>query len=162
MVVYGVSAVAVFLVVLWFTRRALAPSGVEVPRWWRVSGWLVWISLLFGGFSGVSQLTAPLLSGLSASAHDLASGALFGAVVALVVQLGAALAMHADMGMWKWAVLFQVIALGGDLLAAGATGVPAYAVAAVIPALGLFALAMAFRTPPQRSAPSPPPRTKRR
>ena len=161
MVVYGVAAVVVFLVVLWFTRRSLAPSEVEVPRWWRVSGWLVWISLLFGGFSGVAQLTAPLLSGLSASAHDLVSGALFGAIVALVVRVGAALALHADMDLWKWAVLFQVVALGGDLLAAGASGAPAYAVAAVIPALGLFALAMAFRTPPQRSAP-PPPRRKRR
>lgn len=160
MVVYGVAAAVVFLVVLGLTRGASSlpeRSGAEVPRAWRLSGWLVWASLLLGGFSGVQQLVAPLLSGLSGTVHDLVAGAVLGGVVALVVRLGAGLASRADTGLWKWGVLFQVIALGGDVLAAGATGSSAYAAAAVVPGAGLIALALAFRAPPARTPPPAPP-----
>ena len=161
MVVYGVAVVVVFLVVLWVTGRGRTRTDVEVPRWWRLSGVMVWISLLLGGFAGIAQMTEPLVSGLAETPRYAVSGAVLGAVVALVVRLGAGIAVDADMGLFKWAVLFQVIALGGEVLAAGATGVSAYAALAVIPAFGLFCLAMAFRTPPRRSAP-PPVRTRKR
>ena len=87
MVVYGVAAIGVFLVVLWVTRRGFAAPESEPPRQWRLAGWMIWLSLLFGGFSGVSQLTAPLLSSLPTSAQQLVSGAILGGVVALVVRL---------------------------------------------------------------------------
>jgi hypothetical protein len=111
---------------------------------------MVWIALLLGGFAGIGQLVEPLVSSMPAGAHDLVSGAVLGAVVALVVRVGAGLALEADMGMFRWAVLFQLVALGGEILAAGATGISAYAATAVIPAFGLLCLAMAFRTPPPR------------
>ena len=160
MVVYGVAVVVTFLVVLWFTGRGRTRAEVEVPRWWRLSGVMVWVALLVGGFAGIAQLVEPLVSSLPAAAHDLVSGAILGAVVALVVRLGAGIALEADMGLFKWAVLFQLIALGGEVLAAGATGVAAYAALAVIPIFGLVCLAMAFRAPPQR--PAPPTSGKRR
>jgi hypothetical protein len=124
MVVYGVALVVTFLVVLWLTGRGRVRREIEVPRSWRLSGVMVWISLLVGG-------------------------AALGLVVALVVRLGAGIALEADMGLFRWAVLFQLIALAGDLLAAGSTGVSAYAALAVIPAFGLVSLAMAFRDPPR-------------
>jgi hypothetical protein len=102
------------------------------------------------------------VSGLPETARYAVSGAVLGAVVALVVRLGAGIAVDADMGLFRWAVLFQVIALAGDIIAAGSTGASAYAALAVIPAFGLFCLAMAFRTPPRRSAPPPAPARKRR
>ena len=162
MVVYGVSAVAVFLVVLWYTGRGRTRPESEAPRWWRLSGFMVWISLLLGGFAGIAQMIEPLVSGLPESPRYVVSGAVLGGVVALVVRLGAGIALDADMGLFRWAVLVQVIALGGDLLAAGATGVPAYAALAVVPLFGLVCLAMAFRTPPRRSAPPTSPARKRR
>ena len=159
MVVYGVAAAVVFLVVLWLTGRgAAAPGDIEVPRAWRASGWLVWAALLLGGFTGIAQLVAPALSGLSGVAHDVVAGAVLGGVVALVVRLGAGLATRADARLWRWAVLFQVVALAGDLLAAGATGSAAYAVASLVPAVGLVALALAFRTPPAPTSPAGPSR----
>ena len=162
MVVYGVAVVVVFLVVLWASGRGRVRTDVEVPRWWRLSGVMVWISLLLGGFAGIAQMIEPLVSGLSEMARYAVSGAVLGAVVALVVRLGAGIAVDADMGLFRWAVLFQVIALAGDIIAAGSTGASAYAALAVIPAFGLFCLAMAFRTPPRRSAPPPAPARKRR
>ena len=164
MVVYGVAAIGVFLVVLWVTRRGFAAPESEPPRQWRLAGWMIWLSLLFGGFSGVSELTAPLLSSLPTSAQQLVSGAILGGVVALVVRLGASIALHADMDMLKWGLLYQVIALGGLLVTAGATGISAYAALAVIPAFGLVTLFLAFRNPPQRAAtpPLPPSRSKKR
>jgi len=163
MVVYGVAAIGVFLAVLWVTRRGFAAPESEPPRQWRLAGWMIWLSLLFGGFSGVSQLTAPLLSSLSASTQQLASGAVLGGVVALVVRLGASIALHADMDMLKWGFLYQVIALGGLLVTARATGIAAYAALAVIPAYGLVTLFLAFRNPPRRpgTRPAAPPRSKR-
>jgi hypothetical protein len=153
MVVYGVAVVVVFLVVLWLSGRGRTPTDVEVPRWWRLSGVMVWISLLLGGFAGIAQMIEPLVSSLAETPRYAVSGAVLGAVVALVVRLGAGIAVDADMGLFRWAVLFQVIALGGELVAAGATGISAYAALAVIPAFGLFCLAMAFRTPPRRTTP---------
>jgi hypothetical protein len=50
-------------------------------------------------------------------------------------------------------LLYQVIALGGLLITAGATGISAYAALAVIPAFGLVTLVLAFRNPPQRPGP---------
>ena len=150
MAVYGVAAVGVFLAVLWVTRRGFVAPDAQPPRQWRLAGWMIWLSLLFGGFSGVSQLTAPLLSSLPTSAQQLVSGAILGGVVALVVRLGASIALHADMEMLKWGVLYQVIALGGLLVTAGATGITAYAALAVIPAYGLVTLFLAFRNPPSR------------
>lgn len=157
MVVYGVTVVVVFLVVLWFTGRGRVRREIDVPRWWRLAGVMVWVSLLVGGFAAIAQLLEPLVSSLPAQAQDVVSGAVLGAVVALVVRLGAGIALEADMGLFRWAVLFQLIALGGDILAAGSTGVSAYAALAVIPAFGLVCLAMAFRDPP-RTAPTPPAR----
>jgi hypothetical protein len=163
MVVYGVAVVVAFLVVLWVSGRGRTRSDVEVPRWWRLSGVMVWISLLLGGFAGIAQMIEPLVSGLSETARYAVSGAVLGAVVALVVRLGAGIAVDADMGLFRWAVLFQVVALAGEIVAAGSTGGSAYAALAVIPAFGLFCLAMAFRTPPRRSTPPPPaPSRKRR
>jgi len=164
MVVYGVAAAGVFLVVLWVTRRGFAAPDSEPPRQWRLAGWMIWLSLLFGGFTGVSQLTAPLLSSLPTSAQQLVGGAILGGVVALVVRLGASIALHADMDMLKWGLLYQVIALGGLLITAGATGISSYAALAVIPAFGLLSLLLAFRTPPQHpgARPVPPPGTSRR
>ena len=162
MVVYGVAVVVVFLVVLWASGRGRTRTDVEVPRWWRLSGVMVWISLLLGGFAGIAQMIEPLVAGLSETARYAVSGAVLGAVVALVVRLGASIAVDADMGLFRWAVLFQVIALGGEIVAAGSTGASAYAALAVIPAFGLFCLAMAFRTPPHRGAPPPAPSRKRR
>ena len=162
MVVYGVAVVVVFLVVLWASGRGRTRTDVEVPRWWRLSGVMVWISLLLGGFAGIAQMIEPLVAGLSETARYAVSGAVLGAVVALVVRLGAGIAVDADMGLFRWAVLFQVIALAGDVIAAGSTGVSAYAALAVIPAFGLFCLAMAFRAPPRRGAPPPAPSRERR
>ncbi len=148
MVVYGIAIAVTFLVVLWLTGRGRTRAEIEVPRWWRLAGVMVWVSLLVGGFAGIAQLVDPLVSSLPAVSHDVVSGAVLGAVVALVVRLGAALALEADAGLLRWAVLFQLIALGGEVLAAGSTGVPAYAALALIPAFGLVCLAMAWRTPP--------------
>jgi hypothetical protein len=151
MVVYGGVVVVTFLVVLWLTGRGRTRREVEVPRWWRLSGVMVWISLLVGGFAAIAALLDPLVSSLPAGARDPVSGAVLGAVVALVVRLGAGLALEADMGLFRWAVLFQLIALAGDVLAAGSTGISAYAALAVIPLFGLVSLAMAFRDPPRRT-----------
>jgi hypothetical protein len=148
MVVYGVAVVVTFLVVLWLTGRGRTRREVEVPRWWRLSGVMVWISLLVGGFAAIAALLDPLVSSLPVGARDVVSGAVLGAVVALVVRLGAGLALEADLGLFRWAVLFQLVALAGDVLAAGSTGISAYAALAVIPLFGLVSLAMAFRDPP--------------
>ncbi len=156
MVVYGVAVVVTFLVVLWLTGRGRTRREVEVPRWWRLSGVMVWISLLVGGFAAIAQLLDPLVSSLPVGARDVVSGAVLGAVVALVVRLGAGLALEAEMGLFRWAVLFQLIAIAGDVLAAGSTGISAFAALAVIPAFGLVTLAMAFRTPPARPTPPVP------
>ena len=156
MVVYGIAAVVVFLVALWFTGRGRSRAEVAVPRAWRLAGVMVWVSLLVGGFSAISELLNPLVSGLPANAQQLVGGAALGLVVALVVRLGAGIALEADMGLFRWAVLFQLIALGGDILAAGSTGVTAYAALAVIPAFGLVCLYLAFRTPPKKPQPAPP------
>jgi hypothetical protein len=150
MVVYGVAVAVTFLVVLWWTGRGRTRREVEVPRWWRLSGVMVWISLLVGGFAAIAQLLDPLVSSLPVGVRDVVSGAVLGAVVALVVRLGAGLALEADLGLFRWAVLFQLIALAGDVLAAGSTGISAYAALAVIPLFGLVSLAMAFRDPPRR------------
>jgi len=150
MIVYGVAVVVTFLVVLWLTGRGRTRREVEVPRCWRLSGVMVWISLLVGGFAAIAQLLDPLVSGLPVGARELVSGAVLGAVVALVVRLGAGIALEADLGLFRWAVLFQLIALAGDVLAAGSTGISAYAALAVIPLFGLVSLAMAFRDPPRR------------
>jgi hypothetical protein len=149
MVVYGVAVVVTFLVVLWITGRGRTRREVEVPRWWRLSGVMVWISLLVGGFAAIAALLDPLVSGLPVGARELVSGVVLGAVVALVVRLGAGIALEADMGLFRWAVLFQFIALAGDVLAAGSTGISAYAALAVIPIFGLVSLVMAFRDPPR-------------
>ncbi len=151
MVVYGVAVVVTFLVVLWFTGRGRTRREVEVPRWWRLSGVMVWISLLVGGFAAIAALLDPLVSSLPVGVRAVVSGVVLGAVVALVVRLGAGIALEADMGLFRWAVLFQLIALAGDVLAAGSTGISAYAALAVIPIFGLVSLAMAFRDPPRRT-----------
>ena len=161
MVVYGVAAVVVFLVALWFTGRGRTRADVEVPRAWRLAGVMVWVSLLVGGFSAISELLNPLVSSLPANAQQLVGGAALGLVVALVVRLGAGIALEADMGLFRWAVLFQLIALGGDILAAGSTGITAYAALAVIPAFGLVCLYLAFRNPPQKPRPAASPSRKR-
>jgi hypothetical protein len=158
MVVYGVAAVLVFLAVLWFTGRGRTRAEVEVPRAWRLAGVMVWVSLLVGGFAAISELLDPLVSSMPPNAQELVGGAVLGAVVALVVRLGAGIALEADMGLFRWAVLFQLIVLGGDILAAGSTGISAYAALAVVPAFGLVTLALAFRNPPKKS----PVPTKRR
>lgn len=146
MVAYWVSAVAVFLVVAWFTRSPVAGDLASAPVLWRLSGFFVWVAMFLGGFAGVAQLTAPLVKSFSEPLSSVVGGAVFGAIVGLVVRLGAALALHADTRFWKWAVLFQVVALGGDLFASSTTGNPYFGLAAVIPAIGLLCLAMAFRT----------------
>ena len=156
MVVYGIAAVVVFLVALWFTGRGRTRAEVVVPRAWRLAGVMIWVSLLVGGFSAISELLNPLVSGLPASAQQLVGGASLGLVVALVVRLGAGIALEADMGLFRWAVLFQLVALGGDILAAGSTGITAYAALAVIPAFGLVCLYLAFRNPPQKHTPAQP------
>jgi len=156
MVVYGIAAVVVFLVALWFTGRGRTRAEVVVPRAWRLAGVMIWVSLLVGGFSAISELLNPLVSGLPASAQQLVGGASLGLVVALVVRLGAGIALEADMGLFRWAVLFQLVALGGDILAAGSTGITAYAALAVIPAFGLVCLYLAFRNPPQKQPPAQP------
>jgi len=161
MVVYGIAAVVVFLVALWFTGRGRTRAEVVVPRAWRLAGVMIWVSLLVGGFSAISELLNPLVSGLPASAQQLVGGASLGLVVALVVRLGAGIALEADMGLFRWAVLFQLVALGGDILAAGSTGITAYAALAVIPAFGLVCLYLAFRNPPQRPPTSAAPRKPR-
>lgn len=157
MAVYWVSAVVVFLVVAWFTRSPVAGDLAAVPVWWRLSGFFVWVALLLGGFSGVSELTAPLVKSFSEPLSSAVGGAVFGGLVALVVRLGAALALYADTRYWKWAVLFQVVALGGDLFASSTTGNPYFGVAAVVPAIGLLCLAMAFRTRDEAAPPPAPP-----
>ena len=83
-------------------------------------------------------------------------------VSALVVRVGAGLTLHADPRFWKWAVLFQVVALGGDLFASAQSGNPYFGVAMVAPAIGLLCLAMAFRTRDQAQPPTPSAATKRR
>ena len=122
---------------------------------------MVWVSLLVGGFAAISELLDPLVSSMPANARELVGGAVLGAVVALVVRLGAGIALEADLGLFRWAVLFQFIVLGGDILAAGSTGITAYAALAVVPAFGLVTLALAFRTPPQKPThrPATKPRT---
>jgi len=155
MVVYGVAAVVVFLVALWFTGRGRTRAEVPVPRAWRLAGVMIWVSLLVGGFSAISELLNPLVSNLPANAQQLVGGAALGLVVALVVRLGAGIALEADLGLFRWAVLFQLVALGGDILAAGSTGITAYAALAVIPAFGLVCLYLAFRNPPKKPAPRP-------
>jgi hypothetical protein len=156
MVVYGVAVVVTFLVVLWLTGRGRTRREVEVPRWWRLSGVMVWISLLVGGFAAIAALLDPLVSSLPGSARELVGGVVLGAIVALVVRLGAGIALEADMGLFRWAVLFQLIALGGDILAAGSTGITAYAALAVVPAFGLVCLYLAFRNPPKKQTPARP------
>lgn len=150
---YGGSAIAVFLVATWFLRQRLRASDAVVPPAWRWSGWLVWASLLLGGFTGVSALLGPALAGLPAALGAVVSGALFGLVVALVIWVGASLAFHADVDVWRWAVLFQVIALAGDVFASTTSAGAAYLVVALVPAAGLVALALAFRDPPQGAVP---------
>jgi len=162
MVVYGIAAVVVFLVALWFTGRGRTRAEVVVPRAWRLAGVMVWVSLLVGGFSAISELLNPLVSALPANAQQLVGGAALGLVVALVVRLGAGIALEADMGLFRWAVLFQLIALAGDILAAGSTGVTAYAALAVVPAFGLVCLYLAFRNPPQQPRPAPTQAPRRR
>ena len=164
MAAYWVSAVVVFLVIAWFTRSPVAGDLAAVPVWWRLSGFFVWVAMFLGGFAGVSQLTAPVVKSFGEPLASAVGGALFGAIVALVVRLGAALALHADTRFWKWAVLFQVVALGGDLVASSTSGNPYYGVAAVVPVIGLLCLAMAFRTRDEAAPPAPPaaPVTKRR
>jgi hypothetical protein len=161
---YWVSAVAVFLVVAWFTRSPVAGDLAAVPVWWRLSGFFVWVAMFLGGFAGVSELTAPVVKSFSEPLSSVVGGAVFGGIVALVVRLGAALALHGDTRFWKWAVLFQVVALGGDLFASSTTGNPYFSVAAVVPVIGLLCLAMAFRTRAETQPPGPPaaPVTKRR
>lgn len=153
---YGVTAIVVFLGVTWFARRSLAPTGVVVPRAWRAAGLLVWLSMLLGGFSGIRQVVEPLLSQLSAPIAAVAGGALFGGIVAFLVLVGAGLSLYADARFWRWAVLYQVVALAGDILAGGSIGNPVYAAAAVVPAAGLIALALARRTPPEAPARAKP------
>lgn len=161
MAVYWVSTVVVFLVVAWFTRSPVSGDLASAPVWWRLSGFFVWVAMILGGFAGVSQLTAPIVKSFGEPWASVVGGAAFGAIVALVVRLGAALALHADTRFWKWAVLFQVVALGGDLFASSTSGNPYFGVAAVIPVIGLLCLAMAFRTRDQ-AGPQPAPITKRR
>ena len=152
---YGGLAVGVFLVVTWFLRRSFGPNDVEVPRVWRVAGQLVWASLFLGGFNGLSAMAGPVLSNLPDTAAVVVGGMLFGLVVALVVYLGAAISMRADMSMWRWAVLYQVIALAGIVLLAGRPGSGAALLLAVVPLCGLVALASAFRNPPTAAAAPP-------
>ena len=157
MAAYWVSAVVVFLVVAWFTRSPVAGDLAAVPVWWRLSGFFVWVAMFLGGFAGVSQFTAPVVKSFGEPLASAVGGALFGAIVALVVRLGAALALHADTRFWKWAVLFQVVALGGDLVASSTSGNPYFGVAAVVPVIGLLCLAMAFRTRDEAAPPPAPP-----
>ncbi|MBI1378120.1 MAG: hypothetical protein GC157_11655 [Frankiales bacterium] len=159
---YAASAAVVLLVATWFLRHRIRPSDVAVPRWWRLSGVLVWAALLLGGFTGVASLLSPLLSGLTGTPAAVIGGGVFGLVVALVVVVGAGLAFYADTDMWKWAALFQVIALVGNLGAAASTGQPAYTAFCVVPLAGLVALVMAFRDPPAPTKPPPPPARRRR
>lgn len=161
MAVYWVSALVVFLVVAWFTRSREAGDLAGTPVWWRLSGFFVWVSMFLGGFAGVTALLSPLVTPMGEPAASLVGGAVLGAVVALVVRLGSALALHGDVRAWRWGVLFQVVALGGDLVAAQTN--PYNAVAALIPVVGLVCLAMAFRTRAEAApAPPPPPVARRR
>jgi hypothetical protein len=159
---YGGLALGVFLVVTWFLRRGFSSTEVKVPRVWRIAGQLVWASLFLGGFNGLSAMAAPVLTNLPDTAAVVVGGVLFGLVVALVVYLGAAISMRADMGMWRWAVLYQVIALAGVVLLAGRPGAGAALLLAVVPLCGLVALASAFRNPPQPVKPRPATPTKKR
>lgn len=146
---YGGLAIGVFLVVTWFLRSGFGASGVKVPRPWRIAGQLVWASLFLGGFGGLSAMAQPVLSSLPQTAAVVVGGVLFGLTVALVVYLGAAISMRADVRMWRWAVLYQVIALAGLLLLVGQGLGAVGLVLAVVPLVGLVALALAFRTPPR-------------
>ena len=145
---YGGFAIGVFLVVTWLLRSRFGAGDVEVPRVWRIAGLLVWASLFLGGFNGLAAMARPVLSNLPDTVAVVAGGALFGLVVALVVYLGAAISMRADMDMWRWAVLYQIIALAGIVLLAGQPGAGAALLLAVVPLCGLVALAAAFRNPP--------------
>ena len=158
---YAISAIVVFLVATWFLRHRLRPADLVVPRAWRISGWLVWASLFLGGFTGVGSLLRPALGSLPTSVADIVGGALFGLVVALVVWIGASLAFYADVQVWRWAVLYQVVALAGDVFASAGAGGVSYAIVTVVPFAGLLALAFAFRTPPSPTAPEAPARRKR-
>ena len=155
---YWVSALVVFLAVAWLTRSSVPGDLAAVPVWWRLSGFFVWVAMFLGGFSGVSALTGPVVKPFAEPLASIVGGAIFGAVVALVVRIGAALTLHADTRFWKWAVLFQVVALGGDFVASATTGNPYFAVAMLIPAVGLLCLAMAFRTRDEAEPPAPPAR----
>lgn len=154
MAAYWVSALVALLVVGWFTRSREPGDLASTPVWWRLSGFFVWVALFFGGFAGMSQLTGPLTSQMSEPLASVVSGAVLGAVVALVVRVGVALALHGDTGMWRWAVLVQVLMLGGDLAAARTN--PYNALASVLPVIGLVCLVMAFRTRGQLASPTPP------
>ena len=143
---YWVSALVVFLGVAWFTRSPVAGDLASIPVWWRLSGFFVWVAMFLGGFAGVSALTAPIVKAFSEPLSSIIGGVLFGAIVALVVRLGAALALQGDPRWWKWGVLFQFIALAGDFVASATTGNPYFGLAMIIPAVGLLCLVMAFRT----------------
>jgi hypothetical protein len=149
---YAVTAIVVFLVVLWLVRRLPRQAEAVVPRSWRWSGFLVWASLLMGGFTGVSAMISPALHGLPDAVAAVLGGAIFGAVVALVIWIGSSLALYAEPRAWRWAVLYQVVALAGDLFASAGSGGVSFLIVSVIPAAGLIALALAFRNPPVPAA----------
>jgi hypothetical protein len=159
---YGGLAIGVFLVVTWFLRSGFSAGAVEVPRVWRIAGQLVWASLFLGGFNGLSAMAQPVLTSLPETVAVVVGGALFGLVVALVVYLGAAISMRADMGMWRWAVLYQLIALAGIVLLAGKGAGSIGLLLTVVPLCGLVALYGAFRNPPQPTQPAPRTTAKKR
>jgi hypothetical protein len=158
---YAGCALLAFLVTAWLVRSGFARGDAEVSRPWRLSGWLVWASLFLGGLSGVSSMARPLLQSLAPVPQAVVGGVLLGVVVGLVVRVGAGLAFRAETGVWRWALLFQVVALAGVLLVI-APVVPAAAVVAVVPLCGIVALALAFRDPPRPATPVPPAKPRRR
>jgi len=162
--VFGVTAVAVFLVATWFARRRLAPTGNDVPRAWTWSGYLVWASMFLGGFSGLTAMAQPVTRNVTGVPGALLGGVLLGGMVSLLIWLGASLAFYADMDVWKWAVLYQVIAVAGDLGVGGTLRDPSFALLTIVPLCGLVALAVAFRNPPtpEPSASSKPARPEKR